>query len=366
LGRAAAVGRRPAAPARLRQPALLARSRERAAHHRTDSRGAGGGAPRGPRRLRDQPRALPRPARRRACALAGAVGAVRRRPAGRRARHLAIFRAPLRSRHRGRRGGAARCAALPRASRPAHRAYGRGRRAGDRGRAGRVSGDRAPAGRRDGRPGRHPGALGRRRARCHGLPRALRPQRRAARARAGKGGGEPRRVAPPVMTLELLGWPLAAALVLAGIHAWLGLHVLARGVIFVDLALAQVAALGATVALLAGHGPQGGGASGWPARRPLAALSFGGTLRHARVWDFGFYLLFGLVVTSSVRVAGVLLVFTYLIVPAVAGALLAREASRRLVIGWSVGALGSVAGIAASFRWDLPTGATIVATLGAL
>jgi len=67
-----------------------------------------------------------------------------------------------------------------------------------------------------------------------------------------------------------------------------------------------------------------------------------------------------------VRVAGVLLVFTYLIVPAVAGALLAREASRRLVIGWSVGALGSVAGIAASFRWDLPTGATIVATLGAL
>ena len=256
------------------------------------------------------------------------------------------------------------------------------------------------------------------------------------------------------MTLELLGWPLAAALVLAGIHAWLGLHVLARGVIFVDLALAQVAALGATVALLAGHGPQGAGAywyalaftaggaallaalrdrpglaraaipseavigivyavaaaltvlvlervplggeqvkallvgsllgvtgddvgrlialygavgvACWLARRPLAALSFGGTLPHARVWDFGFYLLFGLVVTSSVRVAGVLLVFAYLIVPAVAGALLARDAARRLVIGWSVGALGSVAGIAASFRWDLPTGATIVATLGAL
>ena len=63
------------------------------------------------------------------------------------------------------------------------------------------------------------------------------------------------------MTLEVLGWPLGAALVLAGIHAWLGLHVLARGVIFVDLALAQVAALGATVALLAGHTPQGAGAS---------------------------------------------------------------------------------------------------------
>jgi len=250
------------------------------------------------------------------------------------------------------------------------------------------------------------------------------------------------------MTLEVLGWPLAAALVLAGIHAWLGLHVLARGVIFVDLALAQVAALGATVALLAGHTPQGAGASwyalaftaagaavlaslrdrpalaraaipaeavigivyavaaaltvltlervplggeqvkallvgsllgvtrddvfhlaalyaglgivAWLARRPLAALSFGGPLRHARLWDFG------LVVTSSVRVAGVLLVFAYLVVPAVAGAALAFTPVRRLAIGWTVGALGSVVGIAASFRWDLPTGATVVATLGAL
>jgi zinc/manganese transport system permease protein len=256
------------------------------------------------------------------------------------------------------------------------------------------------------------------------------------------------------MTLEVLAWPLAAALALAGIHAWLGLHVLARGVIFVDLALAQVAALGATVALLAGHAPHGTGASwyalvftaggaavlaslrdrpalaraaipaeavigivyavaaaltvltlervplggeqvkallvgsllgvtrddvlrlaalyagvgivGWLARRPLAALSFGGPLRHARLWDFGFYLVFGLVVTSSVRVAGVLLVFAYLIVPAVAGAALSSTPARRLAIGWAVGALGSVAGIAASFRWDLPTGATVVATLGTL
>jgi zinc/manganese transport system permease protein len=256
------------------------------------------------------------------------------------------------------------------------------------------------------------------------------------------------------MTLELLGWPLAAALVLAGIHAWLGLHVLARGVIFVDLALAQVAALGATVALLAGHAPQGPGtywyalaftaggaallaalrdrpglaraaippeavigivyavaaaltvlvlervplggeqvkallvgsllgvtgedvrrlaalyagvgAACWLARRPLAALSFGGAVRHARLWDFGFYLVFGLVVTSSVRVAGVLLVFAYLIVPAVAGAALAQRPARRLVIGWSVGTLASVAGLWASFQWDLPTGATVVVTLGAL
>lgn len=256
------------------------------------------------------------------------------------------------------------------------------------------------------------------------------------------------------MSLELLGWPLAAALVLAGMHAWLGLHVLARGVVFVDLALAQVAALGATVALLAGHAPLGTGAYAyalaftaggaallaalrdrpglaraaipaeavigivyavaaaltvlalervplggeqikallvgsllgvtrddvlrlgglyavvavvcWLARRPLAALSFGGSVRHARAWDFAFYVIFGVVVTSSVRVAGVLLVFAYLIVPAVAAAMLAANPARRLVVGWCVGTLGSVAGIAASFLWDLPTGAAVVSTLGAL
>jgi len=58
------------------------------------------------------------------------------------------------------------------------------------------------------------------------------------------------------MTWELLLLPLLACLLLAGIHAYLGLHVLARGVIFVDLALAQVAALGMTAALLAGHAPE--------------------------------------------------------------------------------------------------------------
>src|SRR5207245_2629694 len=164
----------------------------------------------------------------------------------------------------------------------------------------------------------------------------------------------------------LLGWPLAAALVLAGIHAWLGLHVLARGVIFVDLALAQVAALGATVALLAGHPPQGAAAYWYALAFTAGGAALLAALRdrpgRARLWDFGCYLVFGLVVTSSVRVAGVLLVFAYLIVPAVAGAALARTPSRRLAVGWTVGALGSVVGIAASFRWDLPTGATVVAT----
>jgi zinc/manganese transport system permease protein len=253
--------------------------------------------------------------------------------------------------------------------------------------------------------------------------------------------------------LEVLAWPLVAALVLAAIHAWLGLHVLARGVIFVDLALAQVAALGVTVALFAGHAPHdpasywyalgftaagaalfaslrdrprllaaaipqealigivyavaaaltvlvlervplggeqikallvgsilavtrddvlhvGGlyaviGVVHWLCRRPLAALSFGGGVARARLWDFVFYLTFGLVVTSSVRIAGVLLVFAYLIVPAVVGAALASAPARRLLAGWTVGSVASVVGLAMSYRWDLPPGAAIVATLGA-
>jgi zinc/manganese transport system permease protein len=252
-----------------------------------------------------------------------------------------------------------------------------------------------------------------------------------------------------IAALELLGWPFLACLVLAGMHAYLGLHVLARGVIFVDLALAQVAALGMTAGLLAGHAPlaeatysyglaftaagaalfaltrdrrgtvpqeaiigivyavaaaltvlvldrvpQGGeqikqllvgsilsvtgeevgrlaglyaaiGLFHWLARRPLLAISLGAAPRHAALWDFAFYFTFGLVVTSSVRLAGVLLVFSYLIVPAVAAAWLAGAIGRRLVIGWTIGFLVSVAGLAASFFLDLPTGATIVATFGA-
>ena len=257
------------------------------------------------------------------------------------------------------------------------------------------------------------------------------------------------------MMLDLLLLPFLACLVLAGIHAYLGLHVLARGVIFVDLALAQVAALGMTVALLAGHAPdseaayawavvftvigaavfaltrripgddagatvpqeaiigivyavaaaltvlvldrvaQGGeqikqllvgsilgvtrsdllrlavlyavvGAAHWLCRRPLLALSFGGEVRGARGWDFLFYLTFGLVVTSSVRIAGVLLVFSYLIVPAVIGAWLAPTIAGRLALGWTVGLVVSAGGLAASFAWDLPTGATVVAAFGAL
>src|SRR5215510_9129443 len=255
--------------------------------------------------------------------------------------------------------------------------------------------------------------------------------------------------------LELLVVPFLACLVLTAIHVYLGLHVLARGVIFVDLALAQIAALGLAVAGLAGHpiqseaaywyalaftlagagifalsrlraapvpqeaiigivyavsaavavlvvdrAPQGSeyikqllvgsiltvtpgevatlaaiyavvGAVHWTIRRPLLDISFDpegarGRGRAFRAWDFAFYISFGLVVTSSVRLAGVLLVFSYLIVPSVVGALLADGVTRRLIAGWGFGVVVSVVGLLASWRWDLPTGAAIVSTFGAL
>src|SRR3979411_1166474 len=59
------------------------------------------------------------------------------------------------------------------------------------------------------------------------------------------------------MFLFLLA-PFVASLILTGIHAYLGVHVVERGVIFVDLALAQIAALGATVAILLGGDPHSG------------------------------------------------------------------------------------------------------------
>ncbi len=255
--------------------------------------------------------------------------------------------------------------------------------------------------------------------------------------------------------LEFLWAPFLACLVLTGIHVYLGLHVLARGVIFVDLALAQLAALGITVAFLAGHpiqspaaywyaltftvggaalfavsrvrtapipqeaiigivyavsaaaavlvvdrAPQGGehikqllvgsiltvttgeivrlaalyaaiGAVHLAIRRPLLEISFHPVVaaekgRRLRWWDFCFYVTFGVVVTSSVRIAGVLLVFSYLIVPAAVGALLSASVTGRLLIGWGLGFLVSVLGLYASFAWDLPTGAAVVTTFGAL
>src|SRR5207247_5878272 len=83
-------------------------------------------------------------------------------------------------------------------------------------------------------------------------------------------------------------------------------------------------------------------------------------------WDFLFYAVFGLVVTSFVRIAGVLLVFSYLIVPAVCGISLANRIGNRLLIGWFIALLGGIAGLFLSFWWDLPSGAAIVCTFGAL
>ena len=256
------------------------------------------------------------------------------------------------------------------------------------------------------------------------------------------------------MMVELLLWPFLAGLVLTGMHAWFGLHVLARGVVFVDLALAQVAALGVTVAILYGHSvqseagywyalafagggavlfalarpyersmqqeavigivyavsaalgvlalhraPQGAehikqlligsiltvtpqevgtltalygliGAVHWVLRRPLLEVSFNPLLaaalrRRIFLWDVVFYGSFALVVTSSVRIAGVLLVFSYLIVPAAIAGLFAATVRGRLLVAWALGAALSAAGLYASWTWDLPTGPAIVAAFGA-
>jgi zinc/manganese transport system permease protein len=81
-------------------------------------------------------------------------------------------------------------------------------------------------------------------------------------------------------------------------------------------------------------------------------------------WDFLFYASFGLVVTSSVAIAGVLLVFCYLIVPSVGAMLYAERIGPRLAIGWTMGTVVSALGVGLSLKIDLPTGATIVCTFG--
>ena len=85
-----------------------------------------------------------------------------------------------------------------------------------------------------------------------------------------------------------------------------------------------------------------------------------------RFWDFLFYASFGFVVTSSVAIAGVLLVFCYLIVPSVGAMLFADRVGRRLAIGWTMGTLVSALGVYFSVLLDLPTGAAIVCTFGAV
>ena len=257
-------------------------------------------------------------------------------------------------------------------------------------------------------------------------------------------------------TLRFLAAPFVASLILAGIHAYLGVHVVERGVIFVDLSLAQIAALGSTVAMLlpfTGQDPHGPwvywtglaftflgaaifstvrvrraripqeaiigiayavasaatilamskatsesehlkdmlvgnilavswlevgktaalyvviGAFHFLYRRQFLAISIDRDKAEAsglsvKLWDFLFYASFGFVVTSSVSIAGVLLVFCYLIVPSVGGMLYASRVGTRLAIGWVMGVIVSMLGMYFSVQFDLPTGAAIVCTFG--
>ena len=164
------------------------------------------------------------------------------------------------------------------------------------------------------------------------------------------------------MTAELLSllWvPFLMCLVLTGIHAYLGVHVLVGSLLSVrGTEIVKVALLYALIGLL--H---------WLCRRPFFLISTDPEAAfregwRVRLWDFVFYASFGVVVTSSVRVAGVLLVFSYLIVPALAGTALGGTVATRLIIGWSFGTLVSVLGMAASAAFDLPTGATVVCAFG--
>src|SRR6476646_8996200 len=253
--------------------------------------------------------------------------------------------------------------------------------------------------------------------------------------------------------LQFLAAPITASLIIAGIHAYLGLHVVERGVIFVDLSLAQIASLGAAIAVWQGADPHDpivywmslgftligalifsmvkaqkakvpqeafigisyavasaaviltlSKATGesehlrdmlvgnivavqWPEVWTTGAMYLGLGIFHyifrrrfleismdsqaaaargvpVRFWDFLFYASFGLVVTRSVAIAGVLLVFCYLIVPSVGGMLYSAHIGRRLAIGWVMGVIVSMLGMYLSVRLDLPTGATIVCTFG--
>ncbi|MCP3961753.1 MAG: metal ABC transporter permease [bacterium] len=85
-----------------------------------------------------------------------------------------------------------------------------------------------------------------------------------------------------------------------------------------------------------------------------------------RWWDFLFYLTFGLVITVAVEVAGVLMVFAYLVAPAIIAIATSDRWPRRIAIAWAVGLAASALGLFASYQWDLPSGPAIVCSLGAL
>src|SRR5438094_3374664 len=240
----------------------------------------------------------------------------------------------------------------------------------------------------------------------------------------------------------LMKWPLIAVLILPWLLVYLGLHIVQRGVIFVDLALAQTAAFGTCVAMLVGYDvhdwqsyafslgftfvgavvltftrtrrqlvPQealigivyvmaaaaailvlshstggkeelqrslvgellvvlpsdvlktfalfvGVGVAHFLFRKKFLAISANSEQAAAsglnvRWWDFVFYMLFGLVVTSFVHIGGVLLVFSYLVVPAVCAAYLVNSFLARFVLGWGIATLCSLVSLLLTARVDL-------------
>jgi zinc/manganese transport system permease protein len=254
--------------------------------------------------------------------------------------------------------------------------------------------------------------------------------------------------------LQFMLAPFVACMVLVAIHSYLGLHVIAREVIFVDLSLAQMAALGSVVALLyhvapdsqtafvfslvftcigaalfamtrtrgkgrvpheaiigivyvvasaaailvADKAPRGAEAIHdvlegsiiwitWPTILTKGAAYAGLGLLHfllrkqflkisfhpeeaerqgwnIRFWDFLFYVSFGVAVTMSVPVAGVLLVFTMLVVPAVVAFMFSRNIRTMVLISWGAGAIASLLGLYVSYIGDFPTGPLIVCMYG--
>jgi zinc/manganese transport system permease protein len=253
--------------------------------------------------------------------------------------------------------------------------------------------------------------------------------------------------------IKLMLAPAAECLVLVGIHSYFGIHVIRRGVIFIDLALAQIAALGTTVGFLLGmmpdstaafmfsvlftflgaaifattrlrhevipheavigivyavaaamailvidRAPQGAehlkeilvGRIVWvrwdEVRSAAIAYAVIGAIHIAlrdkflmislkpdeafkrglnvRFWDFLFYMTFGFVISFSVDVAGVLLVFIFLVVPAVAAILITQRLLYQLLIGWAMGTVVTVGGIVMSYYLNLPGGPAIVAFYG--
>ena len=251
--------------------------------------------------------------------------------------------------------------------------------------------------------------------------------------------------------IDLLLPPFVTGMIILFTHAYFGLHVIQREVIFVDLALAQIAALGATVAFMLGaaHGSAMGyvfsfgftllgalifsvtrmddspvpqealigitfvvasaavilissfSAEGtehlretmtgaliwvtWPTvlkvalsygaiglfhylmRRTMLAITFApGRIHRLRLWDFVFYATFGVVITSSVQIAGVLMVFSVLVIPAVIAFFFTRSFARALLLAWGSGTVAIVAGLAISFSADVTTGPVLVVCFGAI